>query len=59
MLEAAAACGHAGHLLFGSRLPFYTPGSAIAVVVCAELSEDEHRAVAGEALQRILEEARP
>lgn len=58
-LESAATTGHAGHLLFGSRLPLYTPGSALAAVTYADLSDADRRRIAGGTLRRLIEEAQP
>ena len=44
----------AGHLVFGSRLPFYTPGAALAVLASARISEEAKLAVAGGTLRRLL-----
>jgi len=58
-LAAAAREGHVGHLLFGSRLPLYTPASALTAVTHADISEDDRRRVAGETLERLIKEAQP
>jgi len=44
----------AGHLVFGSRLPFYTPGAALAVLASARISEEAKLAIAGGTLRRLL-----
>ena len=44
----------AGHLVFGSRLPFYTPGAALAVLASARIPEEAKLAVAGGTLRRLL-----
>lgn len=45
-----------GHerIVFGSRLPLYTPGAALAVLATARISEDAKRAIAGGTLRRLL-----
>jgi hypothetical protein len=42
--------------LFGSRLPLYTPGAALAVLATARISQEAREAVAGGNLRRILGE---
>lgn len=42
--------------LFGSRLPLYTPGAALAVLATARISQEAKSAVAGGNLRRILDE---
>lgn len=44
----------AQHLLFGSRLPLYTPGAALAVLATARISEEARLAIAGGTLCRLL-----
>jgi predicted TIM-barrel fold metal-dependent hydrolase len=44
----------AGHLVFGSRLPFYTPGAALAVLATARIPEEAKRAIAGGTLRQLL-----
>ncbi len=41
-------------LVFGSRLPLYTPGAAVAVLVTARIREEAKRAIAGRTLARLL-----
>lgn len=45
-----------GHerIVFGSRLPLYTPGAALAVLATARISEHAKRAIAGGNLRRLL-----
>lgn len=43
-------------LLFGSRLPLYTPGAAMAVLATARISDDARLAIAGGNLRRLLGE---
>jgi hypothetical protein len=42
------------HLLFGSRLPLYTAGAALAVLASARISESAKLAIAGGNLRRLL-----
>jgi len=44
-------------ILFGSRLPLYTAGAAIAVLATARISDEARLAVAGGNLRRLLGEA--
>jgi len=41
-------------IVFGSRLPLYTPGAALAVLGTARISDDAKRAIAGGTLRRLL-----
>lgn len=41
-------------LLFGSRLPLYTPGAALAVLATARISEEAKLLIAGGTLRRLL-----
>lgn len=43
-------------VLFGSRLPLYTPGAALAVLATARISDDSKLAIAGGNLRRLLGE---
>jgi hypothetical protein len=43
-----------GHVVFGSRLPFYTPGASLAVLMTARISDQDRLAIAGATLRRIL-----
>jgi len=45
-------------LLFGSRLPLYTPASSLAVLASARICDDARRAIAGGNLRRLLEQVR-
>lgn len=45
-------------LLFGSRLPLYTPASAIGVLASARISDSDRRAIAGGNLRQLLALAR-
>lgn len=45
-------------MLFGSRLPLYTPGSSLAVLASARISDDARRAIAGGNLRRLLAHAK-
>jgi len=42
------------HLLFGSRLPLYTAGAALAVLASARISEQAKLSIAGGTLRRLL-----
>ncbi len=44
-------------LVFGSRLPLYTPGAALAVLVTARISHEAKLAIAGGTLRRLLQGA--
>lgn len=41
-------------MLFGSRLPLYTPGSSLAVLATSRISDDARHAIAGGNLRRLL-----
>jgi hypothetical protein len=45
-------------LLFGTRLPFFTPAAAVSMVLYSKISDSEKRLIAGENLRRLLEEVR-
>jgi len=45
-------------MLFGSRLPLYTPGSSLAVLAAARISDDARLAIAGGSLRRLLGQAK-
>lgn len=49
----------AERVLFGSRLPLYTPGSALGVLASARIPEVAREAVAGGNLRRLLAAAKP
>ncbi len=44
-------------LVFGSRLPLYTPGAALAVLASARISDQARLAIAGGTLRQLLERA--
>ena len=48
----------AGHLLFGTQLPFFEAGPALATTAYLELPEGEKRLIAGGNLRRLLEGVR-
>lgn len=48
----------ARRLLYGSRLPLFSPGATIALLAYANISDDEKRMIAGENLRRMLEDVR-
>jgi hypothetical protein len=58
-LEAFIEQHGADRVLFGSRLPLFTPGSALGVLTSARVSQDDKQAVAGGNLRRLLAAARP
>lgn len=41
-------------LVFGSRLPLYTPGAALAVLATARIPDEARKAIAGGTLRRLL-----
>jgi hypothetical protein len=45
-------------VLFGSRLPLYTPASALGVLSSARIRTDDRLAVAGGNLRRLLAAAK-
>jgi hypothetical protein len=45
-------------MLFGSRLPLYTPGSSLSVLATARISDDARRSIAGGNLRRLLAHAK-
>ena len=57
-LEHAVACFGPERLLFGTGLPFFSPGAAVMLVHRAEVSEDARAAVAGGNLRRLLDAVR-
>ncbi len=56
-LEAFVEEHGAGRLLFGSRLPLYTPAAALGVLASARISAQDRRAIAGGNLRRLLDRA--
>ncbi|HZQ54596.1 MAG TPA: amidohydrolase family protein [Bryobacteraceae bacterium] len=56
-LEAYVERHGPDRLLFGSRLPLYTPGSSLAVLASARISDHARRAIAGGNLRRLLANA--
>jgi hypothetical protein len=46
-------------LLFGSRLPLYTPGAALGVLATARISDEARLAIAGGTLRRLLGRENP
>jgi predicted TIM-barrel fold metal-dependent hydrolase len=42
-------------LLFGTHMPLFTPGAAIAAVTYADISETERALIAADNLHRLLE----
>ncbi|HUT90600.1 MAG TPA: amidohydrolase family protein [Thermoguttaceae bacterium] len=64
-IELSNYCGHraieelvgrfgAERLLFGTRLPYFTPGSAIGMLSYAGISEAERKRIAGDNLRNLL-----
>lgn len=45
------------HIVYGSRLPFYTPGPSLATLATARISDDAKRAIAGDTLRHLLRTA--
>lgn len=44
-----------GHLLFGSKLPVFTPGPVMSMITYAEISDEEKAAIAANNLRRLLQ----
>jgi hypothetical protein len=57
-LESVVEQRGSGQLLFGSRLPLFTPASAIGVLASARIAESDKRAIAGDNLRRLLAQAK-
>lgn len=57
-LESFVEQRGSGPLLFGSRLPLFTPASAIGVLASARIAESDKRAIAGDNLRRLLAQAK-
>ena len=53
-LEAFVEQFGAERILFGSRLPFFTPASSLAVLSSARISDAARRSIAGGNLRRLL-----
>ena len=67
-IELSSYCGHGGietlverfgarRFLFGTRLPYFTPGSAIGMLGYAAISEADRRLIAGGNLRNLLQQA--
>jgi amidohydrolase family protein len=67
-IELSSYCGHGGiealterfgaeKLLFGTRLPYFTPGSAIGMLSYANISQADRRLIAGDNLRNLLKRA--
>ena len=65
-IELSNYCGHAGieeltgrfgaqRLLFGTRLPYFTPATAIAMLSYARISESDKRLIAGDNLRNLFQ----
>ncbi|MFH1920914.1 MAG: amidohydrolase family protein [Planctomycetota bacterium] len=64
-VELSSYCGHraieaiverfgAQRLLFGTRLPYFTPGAAIGMLCYAEISPSDRKRIAGDNLRELL-----
>ncbi|MFH1006220.1 MAG: amidohydrolase family protein [Candidatus Latescibacterota bacterium] len=53
-IEAICRRFGAERLLFGTRVPLFTPGTALTAVRYAQISSEEKRQIAGETLERLL-----
>jgi len=58
-IEEVAGRFGARRLLFGSGLPVFEPGSAVAMVTYAELPHDQKQMIAAGNLETLLEQAKP
>lgn len=58
-IEAICRRFGAGRLLFGTRMPLFTPGTALTAIRYAEISPKEKRLIAGGTLRRLLKEVKP
>jgi hypothetical protein len=56
-IEALAEQFGAERLLFGTRLPYYSPGSAIGMLGYAKITPAERKLIAGDNLRSLLERA--
>ena len=67
-IDLSSYCGHRGiedvverfgaaRLLFGTRLPYFTPGSAIGMLSYAAISEADKKQIAGGNLKNLLQQA--
>lgn len=57
-LEAFVEMRGSGSLLFGSRLPLFTPASSLGVLASARIADSDRLAIAGSNLRRLLAEAK-
>jgi hypothetical protein len=57
-LEAFVDRYGASQLLFGSRLPLYTPAASLGVLASARIRQEDHAAIAGGNLRSLLAAAR-
>lgn len=55
-VEAVAEAFGAERMIFGSGMPLQNPGSALAILRFAAISEDEKRSIAGDNLRRLMSE---
>jgi len=58
-LEAYVVRFGVSRAIFGSQLPLFTPGAALAMLITARVSDDAKLAIAGGNLRRLLAEGRP
>lgn len=56
-LESFVELRGSGSLLFGSRLPLFTPASSLGVLASARIRDEDRQAIAGGNLRRLLAEA--
>ena len=67
-IELSSYCGHRGieevverfgaeRLLFGTRLPYFTPGSAVGMLSYAAISDVDRKRIAGGNLRNLLQQA--
>ncbi|MGH9452299.1 MAG: amidohydrolase family protein [Terriglobia bacterium] len=54
-LETFVETFGADRMVFGSRMPFYTPGASLAVLATARISDEARLSIAGGTLRRLLE----
>jgi len=57
-IEAVSREIGAGRLLFGTKLPFYNPGLALATLTYARVSEKEKKLIAGDNLRQLLKKVK-
>ena len=57
-LEDISARFGVHHLIFGGGMPVYTPGATIAMVACADISQEEKALIGGGNLRNLLKAVR-